>query len=149
MFEFEVSASSAAAPEDLWAILVDSVGWPAWTGLPKPTMEAVGTPAPNGLGAVRRFSWGPMFAREEVVHWDPPRRYAYSVIGGMPIRGYTATVCLTPTAAGTDICWSGRFDGTWIPGLARPLRRFTRRQLGRYAENLARLAEGESLGADQ
>src|SRR5437773_581857 len=66
VYQFEVHASSPATPSDVWAVLVDSLRWPDWTALPTPTMEHEGEPAPYGLGAIRRFAWGPVGAKEEV-----------------------------------------------------------------------------------
>ncbi len=136
MYEFEVRASSLASPEQVWPLLVDANRWPAWTGLPDPTMDRRGNPEPWGLGSIRRFSWGPVYVQEEVVVWDPPGRYGYAVVGGMPLRGYRATVTLTETVAGTAIVWAGGFDRATVPGLARPLLWFTRTMLGKYARRL-------------
>ena len=155
MYEFEVHAASAASREEVWDVLVDSRRWPEWTGLPTPTMEREGVPAPYGLGAVRRFAWEPVGAREEVIEWDPPRRYGYAVIGGMPIRAYHATVSLEQRGTGTAIAWRGVFEKATVPGLSRPLRWFTRAALRRFARGLGEQAgrahevttKGESGGS--
>jgi Polyketide cyclase / dehydrase and lipid transport len=144
MYEFEVSARSTAPVEAVWSVLVDSLHWPEWTNLPTPTMERQGNPPPFGLGAVRRFNWGPVYAREEVVQWDPPHRWAYSVAGGMPIRGYRADVVLTEIDSGTLIEWRGRFVRATWPGMSRPLRFFTRTMLQKYATNLGLHAQRAS-----
>ena len=141
MYEFEVCARSTAPVEDVWSVLVDSIRWPDWTALPAPTMEREGEPSPFGLGAIRRFNWGPFYAREEVVCWDPPHQYGYAVVGGMPIRGYRADVTLTETGSGTFIEWRGRFDRAKWPGMSRPLRFFTKTMLQKYARNLGLHAE--------
>jgi hypothetical protein len=136
MYTFEVRAESSASPEEVWSVLVDSLHWPEWTNLPTPIMERQGDPPPFGLGAIRRFNWGPVHAREEVVAWEPPHHYAYAVVGGMPIRAYQAHVNLTGTANGTIIEWRGRFQRAAWPGLSRPLRFFTKTMLQKYANNL-------------
>jgi hypothetical protein len=136
VYEFEVTARSTVAAEYVWSVLIDSLHWPDWTNLPTPTMERQGTPVPFGLGAIRRFNWGPVYAREEVVHWDPPHHWAYAVVGGMPIRAYRADVVLTEIESGTAIRWRGRFERATWPGMSRPLRFFTRTMLQKYAENL-------------
>jgi hypothetical protein len=141
MYEFEVQARSRAAIEKVWRVLTDSRHWPEWTPLPTPTMEREGDPPPFGLGAVRRFAWGPVGSSEEVVLWEPPHRYGYAVVGGMPIRGYRAIVTLSESGGGTTITWHGQFDRATWPGLSRPLRWFTRTALQRFARNLARHAE--------
>jgi hypothetical protein len=145
MFEFAVSARSTAAIDDVWAVLVDSIHWPDWTALPTPTMERWGDPYPYGIGAVRRFAWGPVRAREQVVLWEPPHRYGYAVIGGMPIRGYQAFVTLAGSGNGTAITWRGMFQRSTWPGMSRPLCWFTKTMLQRYVRNLARHAEVRPL----
>jgi hypothetical protein len=141
MYEFECNASSSAPAADVWDVLVDATGWPAWTGLPTPTMDRVGEPPPWGLGSIRRFSWGPLHVEEEVVVWEPPHRYGYAVVGGVPIKGYRAIVTLAEEDGRTAISWSGRFERATVPGLSRPLRWFTKTQLQRFAHRLGRHAE--------
>lgn len=141
MYQFVVSAHSTASIEDVWAVLVDSIHWPDWTALPTPTMEREGDPPPFGLGAVRRFAWGPVGAREEVVAWNPHCQYGYAVVGGMPIRNYRAVVELAESGNETAITWRGTFERSTVPGMSRPLRWFTKTMLRRYARNLARHAE--------
>jgi hypothetical protein len=143
MFQFAVSDRSTAAIDDVWAVLVDSMHWPDWTSLPTPTMERWGDTSPYGLGAVRRFAWGPVGAREEVVLWEPPHRYDYSVVAGMPIRGYRASVTLAESENYTTITWRGTFDRSTWPGMSRPLCWFTKTMLQRYVGNLARHAEAQ------
>jgi hypothetical protein len=146
MYDFEVRAHSAATAEDVWAVLVDSLRWPDWTPLPTPTMTHEGDPAPFGLGAVRCFRFGPLTAEEEVVLWDPPHRYGYTV-RRMPIRGYQAQVTLEPDGGGTAIVWAASFERCTIPGLSRPLRWSVKTALSRFARNLARHAEQHSRKA--
>ena len=148
MYEFEVRARSAAGPDAVWAVLVDSLRWPDWTGLPTPTMTRPGDPAPFGLGAVRRFRFGPLVAEEEVVLWDPPYRYGY-VVHRMPVRGYRAEVALEPDGdGGTAIIWQARFERCTIPLMSRPFRAGVRMALGRFAGQLARHAERGAVAVD-
>ena len=96
-----------------------------------------------GLGAVRCFHFGPVRAEEEVVLWEPPHRYGYTV-RRMPIRGYQAQVTLEPDGGGTAIVWAAYFERCTVPGLSRPLRWSVKTALGRFARNLARHAEQHS-----
>jgi hypothetical protein len=144
MFRFEVRARSTATVEAVWAVLVDSMHWPDWTALPAPTMERWGDPYPYGLGAVRRFAWGRVGAREEVVLWEPPHRYGYALVDGMPIRSYRAYVTLAESGNGTAIVWRGEFERSTWPGMSRPLRWFTKTMLTRFVKNLAGRAEGRA-----
>jgi hypothetical protein len=75
---------------------------------------------------------------------DPPRLLAYTILSGMPVRGYRADVVLTETTdGGTDIRWTGGFDSA-PPGLARLLRGFLDRTLQGLATRLAREAERQA-----
>jgi hypothetical protein len=103
-------------------------------------MEREGDPKPFGLGAIRCFRFGPLAAKEEVVLWEPPRRYGYTV-GWISLRGYRAEVTLEPRDGGTVISWCGRFERSTVPGLSRPFLWFIRTALARIARNLARHAE--------
>jgi hypothetical protein len=141
MYDLEVTAHSAANAEDVWAVLVDSLRWPDWTGLPTPAMTRQGDPAPFGLGAVRCFRFGPLVAEEEVMLWEPPHRYGYAV-HRMPVRSYRAEVILGPDSiGGTVITWRARFERCTVPAMSRPFRWFVKTALGRFAKQLARHAE--------
>ena len=141
MYEFEVTARSAAGADEVWAVLIDSLRWPDWTHLPTPTMTSEGNPAPFGLGAIRCFHFGPITAEEEVVHWEPPARYGYTV-RRMPVRGYQAEVTLEALDdGGTAIAWRAQFERCTVPGMSPAFRWGVKALLGRFARNMARHAE--------
>jgi hypothetical protein len=52
---------------------------------------------------------------EKVLESEPPRRLAYVVVKGIPVRNYRAEVTLRPEGEGTCIRWSATWDRT-IPG---------------------------------
>ncbi len=111
-FGFVVQAVSRATPERLFAIVADGAGWARWAGplVPRSRWEREGTPAPGGVGAIRRLGLGPLASREEITEYAPPHRLGYRLLGG-PVRGYRATVELSPLpAGGTQIQWRGGFD---------------------------------------
>ena len=131
----------AAAPIDaVWARVADITTWSQWGQWDETTRERDGVPAPDGEGALRRFRRGRRTHVEEVVAFEPPRRLAYEVRSGFPVRDYHAEVTLEPVGGGTRIRWVADFDGTnrvsgWVIELA--LRRFfpaTARGLARAAE---------------
>ena len=63
-------------------------------------MGARGDPAPGGVGAVRKLGRPPAFAGEQIVEYDPPHYLAYTIVRGVPVRGYHADVDLVPTPDG-------------------------------------------------
>jgi hypothetical protein len=139
--EIEVTARSAAGAEAVWSVLVDSLRWPEWTFVPAACIEREGDPPPFGLGAIRRMGRAPVITREEVTTWEPPQRYGYRLVSGMPMRGYHAEVTLTPDGIGTAVRWRSSFERATVPGTAPLLRWFLRRMLGGFAKNLAKQAE--------
>src|ERR1700757_1052850 len=56
------------------------------------TLDREGTPAPNGVGAVRRLvAVGPPFV-EEIIEYQRPTRYAYKMLSGAPTRNHIGTI---------------------------------------------------------
>lgn len=129
---FEVTARSAASPAELFAALADAPGWPRWAGssIKEGTWVRPGSPAPGGVGAVRRLGARPVYTTETITEYGPPERMSWTV-RGLPVRDYACTVELTPDGGGTLIRWSGRYRGS---GLLRPL---LRRTVRGFAEGLA------------
>jgi uncharacterized protein YndB with AHSA1/START domain len=115
---YELSVLSTAAPEAVFPVLADATRWHEWAG-PMITVsewEREGDPAPGGVGAIRRLGRPPAFAREQILEYDPPHHLAYTILSGLPIRGYHADVDLLPTpGGGTTIRWSGAFEPR-VPG---------------------------------
>jgi len=111
-YEYTVRVRTAAPPERVWALLVDATGWPRWTPVPAAAYEREGDPAPHGVGAIRRLGRAPLVSREEVVAFEAPHHFAYTMLSGLPLRGYRADVHLVPDGTGTEIEWSGGFDAS-------------------------------------
>jgi uncharacterized protein YndB with AHSA1/START domain len=134
--EIEVFARSAAPPEAVWRLLVDATAWSKWSRIPHAAREHEGTPAPDGVGSIRRLGVGRFGSREEVVAFEPPRHFAYVLMSGLPVQEYRADVELSPDGDGTLIAWRGRFVPTW-PAAGPPLELFLRRTLTGFARGLA------------
>jgi hypothetical protein len=103
-------------------------------------VERDGVPAPDGVGAVRRFSVGPGGSREEVVVWDPPHHLGYIGRSGLPVRNYRADVYLLGVDGGTTVTWQGHFDEL-VPGSGRTMRWVLRRITSGFATRLCRYAD--------
>ena len=135
------STTVAAAPiEAVWARVADITTWSQWGQWDETTRERDGVPAPDGVGAHRRFRRGRRVHTEEVVAFQPPLRLAYEVREGLPVRDYHAEVVLEPVGGGTRITWTSAFDGAnpiggWM--MHQVLKRFfpvTARGLARAAD---------------
>ena len=132
-----VTATSTRPIEEVWARLADASGWKDWTSFTRSGLEQEGDPAPDGIGAMRRFGIGPMTSVEEVVAFEPPTHFAYVLRKGLPVKGYRADVELASTpSGGTAITWSSTWDSN--PPPAALWRRFLASTVGRVAKDLAK-----------
>ncbi|MBU6329968.1 MAG: SRPBCC family protein [Acidobacteria bacterium] len=140
---YEIAVHSAAPPAVVFAVVADGPGWVRWTALGHASYEVEGTPAPHGVGAIRRLgaAFGPR-SREQVVVYDPDHHFAYEALSGpLPMKDYRAEVRLTPAAdGGTDISWIGSFR-SGVPGMGW----FIARMVRGFAEGL--VAESERLAS--
>jgi uncharacterized protein YndB with AHSA1/START domain len=140
--EFAVRVVSPAPPERVFGLLADGAGWSKWAGpmVPASRWERKGTPPPGGVGAVRALGRFPLVDLEEVVESDPPRRHAYTIIKGIPVRDYLGVVELNLTAeGGTRIDWTASFEPT-IPYTGPALRALSRYIVTSIATHLAAAA---------
>src|SRR5262245_33287217 len=103
MASFTYVRSVAAPPETVFAVLTDHRRYTEITPLRKATLEREGEPAPNGLGAIRALTAVGPPMREEVVAYDPGRRFSYKLLSGLPFRDHVGTVELEPAGAGTRV----------------------------------------------
>jgi uncharacterized protein YndB with AHSA1/START domain len=144
---YEVTATSAAPPERVFAVLADSARWSEWAGpmVVRSWWEREGEPPPGGVGAIRRLGLGKASSREQIVEYDAPRRLAYTWLTSFPVRDYRADVRLEPAGNGTRIMWSGTFTPAF-PGGAAVMRRFFLSTVGGFARRLAARAESEPAG---
>lgn len=136
----EVVRETTASPETVWRWLADAASWSEWSALTETRLEREGTPAPDGVGAIRAFARRGGSSREEVVAFDPPHHLAYVLLAGLPINNYRADVTLTAVPSGTRIMWHSEFDDK-MPGTGFAMRGFIRFVLTDIAKRLARRAE--------
>jgi hypothetical protein len=124
----------------VWPLIGEAHRWKEWSFLTRSDLVRTGDPAPDGVGAVRRFTKNGIGSREEVVAWDPPHHLAYRILSGFPVRHYRADVTITPEGSGCLITWSATFDAK-IPGTGRLMVVVLRRMIGRFATGAAGYAD--------
>jgi len=127
------TALSPLPPDRVFARLADALSWPRWSPIGAAEVERAGP----GEGEIRRFTTGRVVSREEVVVFEPPHRFAYRLLSGLPLRGYVAEVAIAPAADGSRIEWTSTFHGRW-PGSGPLYRLILGRFIGRVVEGLAR-----------
>jgi uncharacterized protein YndB with AHSA1/START domain len=108
MASFRFVRDVAAPPDVVFEILTDHRGYAEITPARSSELEREGDPPPNGVGAIRAIhSVGPPL-REEVLAYEPPRRFSYRVLSGVPVRDHVGTVELTPKGDGTTLTYAVR-----------------------------------------
>lgn len=93
-------------------MLTDHRRYTEITPLRKAELEREGEPAPNGVGAIRVLGVAGPPLREEVLAYEPGRRFSYKLLSGLPVRDHVGTVELTPSGAGTRIVYAVRTTPT-------------------------------------
>jgi uncharacterized protein YndB with AHSA1/START domain len=107
MASFTYVRQVAAPPEIVFDVLTDHRRYTEITPLRRAELEREGEPAPNGLGAIRVLSAmpGPPM-REEVIAYEPPRRFSYTILSGLPFRDHIGTVELEARDGGTEVTYA-------------------------------------------
>jgi hypothetical protein len=118
MIEFKASATITAAPETVWAILVDTAKWPEWD----PFCDKIEGEVALGkkVKAFSKLSPGRGFS-VKVTELDAPRAMTWS--GGMPFglfRG-VRTYVLEPEAGGTRFELREVFSGPMLKLIGKSL----------------------------
>ena len=140
---YELTVSSSAPRETVFEVLADATRWREWAGpmIATSEWEREGDPAPGGVGAIRRLGRPPAFALEEILEYDPPHHLAYTIVRGLPVRGYHADIDLVATAdGGTTIRWAGAFEPR-VPGTGALFAAVLGRIVHGYATSAAAEAE--------
>jgi hypothetical protein len=114
-WSFTQQAHARAPIDAVWPLVGEARRWKEWSFLTRSDLQREGDPAPDGVGAVRRFTALGVGSREEVLEWQPPHHLAYGLISGFPVSDYRADVVLTPADGGTNLTWSVRFNPR-LPG---------------------------------
>lgn len=133
--------SHARAPIDtVWPLVGEARRWKDWSFLTRSDLEREGDPAPDGVGAVRRFTALGVGSREEVLEWQPPLHLTYGLLSGFPVRNYRADVDLTPSDGGTTLTWSVKFNPR-VAGTGAVMWVILRILIFRFARGACRFAD--------
>jgi hypothetical protein len=143
-YEFGASARSNAPAESIWPLIGEATRWKEWSWMTRTYLLREGDPAPDGVGAVRRFGLGPGGSSEEVIIWDPPRHLGYIAVRGLPVRHYRADVHLEDAGTGTMVTWSCSVEPL-LPGTGAALCWGLQRMVRGFARSLCRYADKQAL----
>jgi hypothetical protein len=140
----EARAHSTAQRNAVWDVIADAVGWSRWGAWQSSEIQREGDPAPGGLGAIKvlKSERRPAVTSvEEVTAFEPPARFGYRLLSGLPLRNYEAAITLADSdGGGTDITWRSQFDAR-IPLTGGLYRRALQKFMEDAARRLAREAE--------
>jgi uncharacterized protein YndB with AHSA1/START domain len=106
MASFSFKREIAAPPQTVFEVLTDHRRYPEITRLRKASLEREGEPVPDGVGAIRVLSAVGPPMREEVIAFEPPTRFSYKLLSGLPARDHVGTVELTPADGGTRMVYA-------------------------------------------
>jgi uncharacterized protein YndB with AHSA1/START domain len=106
--------------ETVWAVLADHEGMRDWGPGLTARVTKSGATERNGLGAVREISSPlPMAAIvEEIIEFEPPHKFAYRALAGVPLKNYRGDVELSESDGHTTIRYSISGDAR-VPLAAR------------------------------
>ena len=105
MATLDFTRTVSAPPETVWEVLADLRGMSEYTRFRKVELEREGDPPPNGVGAIRVLHLAGPPVREEIIAFEPPRRFAYRMLSGVPVKNHVGTVELSPVAGGTRMSY--------------------------------------------
>lgn len=118
MYEIHASIIIHAPPQEVFDALSDHEQFLRGPGMQCRLVKR-GDESPNGLGAVREVTTDGRVFTEEVLAFDPPRRYDYVVCRlvdaqgrAVPLKHERGWIELTPTSTGTQVDWRSRFSVT-------------------------------------
>lgn len=134
-----VSANIAAPIEVVWALLADHCGYSRWAVMSSSSLERVGSPDPDGVGAIRVLGTGSVRSREEILEFDPPHHLAYTLLSGLPVSNYRSDVTLIDQPGSrTLLTWASSYDA--VVGAGWPMKIFLHVVLSDFARRLSRAA---------
>src|SRR5436190_184301 len=136
--DVKVTVRTEASPETVYGLLVDGSTWTRWSPVDSVELEGVGSPPPEGVGAVRVLRRGRTTGRDEILELVPGRRFKYASRSSLPVRDYVGDVTLEGAPdGGTVIDWHSSFFPTSPPGTGWLVQLGIRRFLGQCARGLA------------
>ena len=116
----EAEGTTRAGPEVVWSLVANAKTFPQWgpwdDGGYRPPSAG-----PSKEGSIQWFRYGRRTTSvEQILEVDEPRRVAYTVVSGLPVKHYRAEVTLTPTpSGGTSIRWAASWDKTLLGRVVR------------------------------
>lgn len=109
---FTFTREISAPAETVFEVLTDHRRYSELTPLRKSELEREGETDVNGVGAIRKLTVAGPPMREEVIAYEAPSRFSYTVLSGLPVRDHVGTVELTSENGGTKMVYAVRTQPT-------------------------------------
>ena len=135
MRSIHVTRTIPAPAEEVFDVLADHANYDRFRAIHGSELIREGTPAPNGLGALRRIKVWPLTFEEEITAYDRPSRLDYLIVKlNVPFHHDGGKITLTPDGDATRVDWRSSYsvptpvvgglqELIWQPVLARGFRR--------------------------
>ena len=103
----------AAPIEDVFGVISDHAGYSRFRNIQHSEVVREGTPAPNGLGALRQIHGWPMRFEEEITAFEPPTRMDYLIRDvNLPLVHEGGSILFSERPGGTYVDWTSTFELT-------------------------------------
>lgn len=112
MASFTFTREIDASAETVFEVLTDHAGYSKLTPLRKSVLEREGEADVNGVGAIRKLTAVGPPMREEVIAYEAPSRFSYTVLSGLPVRDHVGTVELSEEGGRTKMVYAIRTQPT-------------------------------------
>lgn len=109
--ELRTTLEVRAPIETVFERLTDHEVMARWPGIGGCRLVREGRPR-NGRGAIREVKVRGLTLLEEVVVFEPPHRFDYEIIKGLPVA-HRGTVHLVPSKDGTLVTWDITMASRW------------------------------------
>jgi uncharacterized protein YndB with AHSA1/START domain len=122
MAHIDVTKTLDAPIEHVFEMLSDHAAYAAnFRGVRKSSVTREGDAEPNGLGAVRAITAGPIHFEEEITAFERPTRMDYLIVRvNAPIVHEGGSIRLEPEGDRTRVHWTSTFSVS-TPVVAAPL----------------------------
>lgn len=119
--------------EVVFETLSDHESMDSWPGVSKAVLVTEGSPR-NGVGAVRAVSGNGLTLHEEVVLFESPNRYDYTIIKGLPVD-HLGSVRFAQDGEFVDVAWEVNMSSK-IPFFAQIVGKLLRKGLGKALQHV-------------
>ena len=135
MRTIHVTRTITAQAEAVFDVLADHANYDRFRPIQGSELIREGTPAPNGVRALRRIKVRPLVFEEEITVYERPTRLDYLIVKlNVPFHHDGGSITLTPEGDATRVDWCSSFsvptpvvggpqELIWQPALARGFRR--------------------------